>query len=320
MILEHPLQFEPLFMERAWGGRRLETLFGKHLPAGTRIGESWEIIDRDEAQSVVHDGILKGKTLRELWADHRDIVFGEAYRHRPGPFPILVKLLDTEERLSVQVHPPAAVAARLGGEPKDEIWIIAEAKPDADLFVGFEDGVTRDTFEEALAGGNIAGLLRRLPSAAGESIFIPSGCIHAIGAGNIIIEVQQNSDTTYRLFDWNRLGLDGKPRQLHVEQSRESILFDLPRPAFTPRGENSENPLVECPYFRVEKIAVPPAGLTAHIAGEFAIFIPLDGLVECAGTRLAPGHFFLLPAGQQDRTLAATGNAVVKCLRITLPH
>lgn len=303
-------------MERAWGGRRLETLYGKRLPSGMRIGESWELVDREEAQSVVHTGILKGKTLRELWGEYREVVFGSRYTSRKGPFPILIKLLDAEERLSVQVHPPEPVATQLGGEPKDEIWIITDAKPDADLFVGLRHGTTRESFEQALEQGSIADLLHRLPCTPGESIFIPSGRIHAIGAGNVIIEVQQNSDTTYRVFDWNRLGLDGQPRELHIEPSRQSIIFEDFEPGFLPRDRT---PLIECPYFRVERMTIPPSGAEGHQAGEFAIFTPLEGAVECAGAQFTPGHFFLLPAAQEDRGLKPVGGAPVECLKITLP-
>ena len=136
MKLTAPLVFEPLYMERVWGGRKLETLFGKSLPSGAVIGEAWELVDREEAQSVVHCGTLRGKTLNELWTEYREQVFGSRYANAAGRFPLLVKLLDAAEKLSVQVHPPAAVAPELKGEPKTEMWYVASAEEGADMFAG----------------------------------------------------------------------------------------------------------------------------------------------------------------------------------------
>jgi len=140
-------------------------------------------------------------------------------------------LLDAREKLSLQVHPPAHKAAALGGEPKTEMWYIADAAPDADLFVGLKRGVTRAEFEQKISTGEVAGCFHRVPVKRGDAMFLPSGRVHAIGAGLVIFEIQQNSDTTYRVFDWNRVGLDGKPRELHVPQSLASIDFDDFEPA-----------------------------------------------------------------------------------------
>jgi mannose-6-phosphate isomerase len=207
-----------------WGGRRLETLFGKNLPPAVRIGESWEVVDREEAQSVVHAGPLRGKTLHALWMEHRQEVFGDV--EESPRFPILIKLLDAEEKLSLQVHPPARVAAELGGEPKTEFWYIAAASPGAELYVGMRADSSREAFEEAIASGNAEEHVHRVPVKTGDGMFLPSGRVHAIGAGNVIVEVQQNSDTTYRVFDWNRTDDSGKPRTLHVDESLRCIDFD----------------------------------------------------------------------------------------------
>ena len=208
-------------MERVWGGRRLAERLGKPLPPGVPIGESWELVDREDAQSVVDTGEHAGITLHELWTEHREAVFGEI---PDSPrFPLLAKILDARETLSVQVHPPAAVAPELGGEPKTEMWYLIEAEEGAELFAGFRPGVDRRQFESALGNGDVADLLHRVPVRAGDALFIPSGRCHAIGAGCLIVEIQQNSDTTYRVFDWNRVGLDGKPRALHIESSRRPL-------------------------------------------------------------------------------------------------
>ncbi len=285
-----PIVFEPLFMERLWGGRRLETLFGKKLPATARIGESWEIVDREDAQSVVHDGPLQGLTLNELWTQHRDDIFGPGLPDAPR-FPLLFKLLDAQERLSVQVHPHPRNAAQLGGEPKTEMWYVLDALLDSDLYAGLKRGVTRTDFEQALREGRVAELIHHLPIKAGESIFIPSGRIHAIGAGNVIFEVQQNSDTTYRVFDWNRVGADGQPRALHVEESLQSIDFEDFEPAL---NAPDADPLVACEFFRVEKWQLTSARDVA--AGRFSIFCVAEGAVECGGRQFRRGEFFLIPA------------------------
>jgi len=316
MQITEPITFEPLYMERVWGGRRLEMLFGKKLPAGARIGESWELVDREEAQSVVHTGILRGKTLNELWTHYREAVFGRRHAASGSPrFPLLVKLLDAEERLSVQVHPPASVAAQLKGEPKTEMWFVAWAQAQSDIYAGLRSGVTRSEFANALADGNVAGLLHRLQTRAGDCIFIPSGRVHAIGAGNVIVEVQQNSDTTYRVFDWNRTGLDGKPRALHVEESMRSIDFEDFEPQFQP---SAGDPLVECEHFDLQHWALETPREAAS-AGEFAIVVPLTGAVRCAGHEFGPGTFFLVPASLTDRALVPMA-AGTTLLRTTLPE
>jgi mannose-6-phosphate isomerase len=310
--MDHPLVFEPLFMERIWGGRRLETALGKRLPPSVRIGESWELVDREEAQSVVHEGPLRGLTLHELWTGRRDEIFGPGLADTTR-FPLLCKILDAQERLSVQVHPPAEVAARLGGEPKTEMWHVLEASLDSDLYAGLKPGVTRAEFEQALHEGRVAELIHAFPIKAGETVFIPSGRIHAIGTGNLLIEVQQNSDTTYRVFDWNRLGLDGRPRELHVAESLESIDFADTEPGVAePRGEV----LVECASFRVEKWPLTEPR-TSPSPG-FAIFAVTDGRIACGGREFARGDFFLLPASATDRELRplAPGTSV---LRTTIP-
>ncbi len=307
-----PIFFEPLYMERVWGGRRLEALPGRVLPVGTRVGESWEVVDREDAQSVVHEGPLRGCTLHELWTEHRAEVFGEGLPDTPR-FPLLCKILDAQDRLSVQVHPPPAVAARLGGEPKTEMWYLLDAVLGSDLYAGLKRDTTRAAFELALKEGRVAEMIHTLPTHTGDAIFIPSGRIHAIGAGNLIVEVQQNSDTTYRVFDWNRLGLDGKPRALHIEESLESVNFEDAEPQFVqPQGEM----LVVCEHFRAEKWTLdePRIGLEKG----FAIFTVVTGSVECGGLRFALGAFFLLPASLEEREIAPLEPGAI-VLRTTVP-
>jgi mannose-6-phosphate isomerase len=219
------MSFTPLYMERVWGGRGLELKLGRKLPEGKVIGESWELVDREGEQSIVAEGTHKGKTIRELLEGGAADILGPG-REGSQPFPILIKWLDCQDRLSLQVHPPAAIAPILGGEPKTENWYIADCDEDASLIVGLKQGVTREQFTQALEDNKVAACVHRFPVKPGDSILVESGRIHAIDAGNLILEIQQNSDTTYRVYDWGRVGLDGAPRQLHLEESLQSIDFN----------------------------------------------------------------------------------------------
>jgi len=300
MALTDPIVFEPLFMERVWGGRRLETLFGKNLPAGGRVGESWELVDREDCQSVVADGPLRGASLHELWTTRREEIFGPGLPDT-ARFPLLFKLLDCEECLSVQVHPPAQVAGDLGGEPKTEMWYLLHTSEGSSVFAGLKNGVTREQFDTALASGDIAALVHQIPTRAGDAIFIPSGRIHAIGAGNVIFEVQQNSDTTYRVFDWNRPGLDGKLRPLHIPESLASIDFGDTEPQLAlPRGET----VVACEHFCVERWVIEDAR-DAGLSGKFAVFTVVDGEISCGSRPFTPGASFLLPAASEAKLRGA---------------
>lgn len=256
MPLPPALLFAPRYKERPWGAQAIARV-GSHLPipAGRHIGESWELVDRPDDESVVAEGPLRGTTLRALLDQHGAGIMG-----RPWPrgrrFPLLVKILDAAERLSLQVHPPAAVAPSLGGEPKTEMWVLLDAAPGAALLAGFRRGTTRAEFERCLRAGEntkLEGKIHRLAVKRGDAIFIPSGRIHAIDAGGLILEIQQNSDTTFRVFDWGRVGLDGRPRQLHVEESLRSIDFSDFEPGLAPRVEkDGVRLLAVCEYFRVE--------------------------------------------------------------------
>jgi mannose-6-phosphate isomerase len=310
-----PITFTPLYMDRVWGGRELERVYGRTLPdATTPIGESWEIVDREPEQSIVKDGPFAGKSLHELWARHREELFGPGLPDSER-FPILIKILDSRDDLSIQVHPPVDKAAELGGEPKTEMWVIAAADPGAKLYVGLKRGVARADFEQAIADGTVERAVHAVSPQPGESIFIPSGRLHAIGAGLLIHEIQQNSDTTYRVFDWNRVGLDGKPRQLHVEQSLASIDFSDFEPGMdTPKGEV----LAECPYFKTNRRALAAGETLANPDPERSTLVGVvEGELRSAdGRTFAKGDYFLLPRGAQP--VEATGPSVA--LQVEMPR
>jgi mannose-6-phosphate isomerase len=299
-------------MERMWGGRRLESKFGKKLPANARIGESWEIVDRPEAQSAVANGPLRGKTLHELWNDYRKEIFGEA---PPLPrFPLLIKLLDAQEKLSLQVHPPESVAGKLEGQPKTEFWYVAAAKPDAEIFVGFRQAIGRSEFERSLGTGSTADHVCTIKVKGGDAMFLPAGRFHAVGAGCLLVEVQQNSDTTYRVFDWNRLDDNGKPRQLHIEQALQCINFDDVAPKLVePRGEL----LVRHELFEIQKWNLESPRQTVP-RGQFAVVCCLTGKLMCADVDLNPGEFLLVPALLGNRQLYPRTKGTT-LLRITIP-
>ena len=308
-----PLTFQPIFIERMWGGRRLESKFHKELPQQKRIGESWEIVDRSEAQSVVASGPLGGRTLHELWTQHRQEIFGDL--PETPRFPLLIKILDAQEKLSLQVHPPENVASRLGGEPKSEFWYVAAADPDAALFLGFSEPITRDRFKERLRDGTVIDHVHRIAVQAGDAVFLPAGRVHAIGAGSLLIEIQQNSDTTYRVFDWNRIDpATGTKRALHVEQAIQCIDFaDVQPKPIQSEGEL----LISHSLFEIRKWNLDEAREAAPL-GQFAIVCCLTGNLSCAKAKLSPGEFFLVPAHLEERHLTPLAPDT-SLLRITIP-
>jgi mannose-6-phosphate isomerase len=310
--LNSPLTFEPLFQERIWGGRKLADLLGKNLPQGKRIGESWEIVDRPEAQSIVRQGPLSGRSLHDLWVNFRQELFGKV--PNAPRFPLLIKLLDARETLSLQVHPPQEIAESLGGEAKTEFWYVAAAEPNAEIFVGLRKSMTRDQFENALHSGTVADCVHAIPMKRGAAMFLPSGRFHAIGAGNLLVEVQQNSDTTYRVFDWNRVDDQGKSRQLHVDQALQCIdLNDVAPGPITPTGEL----LVRHELFEVQKWKLDSARDIAPL-GQFAIVLCLTGALRCAEADFNPGEFFLVPASLQNRSIHPCSDETL-LLRVTIP-
>ncbi len=253
-----PLTFTPILKERIWGGRRLAETFGKPLPEQVPIGESWEITDRPEGVSIVAAGPLAGKDLRWLMTHLGEELLG----HVPAPgerFPWLIKLLDCTDDLSLQVHPPAHKAAALRGEPKTEMWYFADTQPGSRIYVGLRNGVTRDEFSRKVAEGTVADCFHAHETRPGDAMFVPSGRVHALGGGNLVFEIQQNSDTTYRVFDWNRVGLDGKPRDLHLEASMASIDFDDFEPGLIESSDCASAPgnireLVRHPLFHIDEL------------------------------------------------------------------
>jgi mannose-6-phosphate isomerase len=318
------LTFEPIYKERIWGGRNLERFYARTLPPNLPIGESWEISDRPGDESVVAAGPWKGRTLRRLMEERPEELLGPL-PDMPKRFPLLLKIIDARDKLSLQVHPPARQATQLGGEPKTEMWYVVHAGPSAELFAGLKRGVTRTDFEQQLARGTVADCFHRIPVKAGDSLFLPSGRVHALGADTMIFEIQQNSDTTYRVFDWNRLDANGRPRQLHIPQSLASIDFDDFEPsllpsAVSPGHPGTIRPLVSDKLFQVSLRRLKAGEALAMRGGRMTILALVQGALRVSDqgefAALSAGGFCLIPAC--CRQAVAKAEADVAFLQVEL--
>ena len=314
----YPFAFEPIFKERIWGGRNLEKLYGKKLPSGLVIGESWEISDRTGDESIIANGPLKGRSLRWLMDQCPADLLGPL-KPLPKRFPLLVKIIDACQTLSLQVHPPASAAAALGGEAKTEMWYVASASPGAELFVGLKRGTTREQFEQKLAAGNVEECFHRVSVGQGDAMWMPSGRVHALGGGVVVFEIQQNSDTTYRVFDWNRVDAQGKPRQLHIAQSLASIDFDDFEPALLPHktratAHGQVRPLVKSELFDVSARQLRGAEQWTPRNRRMRILGVTEGTLRIGEGRNAmlvcAGEFCLIPACCADVLVASRPTAV----------
>lgn len=300
----YPFRFEPVLKRYLWGGRRLESVLGKRLPPGEDYAESWEIADHAAGQSVVAAGALKGATLQELVAHHGPRLLG---KHAPQVrFPLLFKLLDAQKVLSVQVHPTDAAAALLTPPDlgKTEAWVVLHAEPGSRVYAGLKPGCDRAALETAVANGTSDACLHSFEPQAGDCLFIPAGVVHALGAGLVIAEIQQASDTTFRLFDWNRVGADGLPRPLHIEQSLQATDFAIgpvnpQRPQVTKHPSGQREVLVTCDKFVLERWQLSgPQQLGGD--GRCYLICVIDGHISVAGDPheqpLQRGQTMLLPA------------------------
>jgi mannose-6-phosphate isomerase len=304
----------PVYQDRIWGGQNLHTILGRTLPAD-RIGEAWELCDRAEAQSTFTDN---GQTLHELWTDrHRADFFGT---HTPETerFPILIKILDACDKLSLQVHPPETLAAAMNGEAKTELWYFLETQPGAEILVGLKKGTTRATFEKAITDKNLIDCFHRLKTSPGEVMFLPSGRVHAIGAGNLILEIQQNSDTTYRVHDFDRMDAKtGRPRDLHIAESLRCINFDDIEPVFTqPHGET----ILRCKYFRIDRsyFFEKETRVLGTTPRSFVYLFTAKGAFKINGEVVARGTSLLVSADHGEYEVEALENEG-HLVRVTWP-
>lgn len=316
---DYPLRLQPLFRRYLWGGRRLATMLGKPLGPGDDYAESWEVVDHGADQSVVVAGPAAGRTLHELVADAGAELFG---RHAPQrQFPLLLKFLDCNRTLSVQVHPNDAQAATL--DPPDlgktEAWVVLAADAGSKIYAGLKPGVTRDELARALETGRCEECLHEFEPRVGDCVFIRAGTVHALGAGLVIAEIQQASDTTFRLYDFNRVDAEGKPRPLHVEQSLATIDYTLgPVDAVNPAstGEAGRERLVACDKFVLDRLQVR-APRTVGGDERFHLLVGIEGQTAVGSETLKLGEALLVPAAAGAVELEPQAKAVV--LDIYLP-
>ena len=313
------LHFQERYYERIWGGERLRTLYGKDAPEGQPIGEAWLISDHPGDESVVDEGPLVGRTLHDLLEEDSQAILGSrAALTIHGRFPLLLKVLDSADALSVQAHPDDECAKRLG-EPdvgKTEMWHVLHAEPGSELICGMDSSVTADSLGAAIADGSLESMMTRFPVQEGTSVFVAAGTVHAIGGGIVLAEIQQNSDLTYRIYDWGRVQADGTSRELHVEKALQSIHFGSPHGGEA-NGLSYDvggavcTVLAACKYFAAELIETS-GSFTRQTRGEsFHIILAKgDGVTITAGngTRtLKTAEAVLVPGSQDEFTVEGEG-------------
>jgi mannose-6-phosphate isomerase len=314
----YPLKFEPILKERIWGGKRLETVLSKKLPdSDKKYGESWEVSGVAEENSIVRNGFLAGNTLNELVEVYMgDLVGEEIYERFGDEFPLLVKLIDASETLSIQVHPNDDVAEeRHHAYGKTEMWYILDAEPNSKIYTGFKDTITKEDYLKALEDGKIDELLHVETPKKDDVFFIPAGRVHAIGKGVLLAEIQQTSDVTYRIFDWNRVDSQGKSRELHTNLAIDVVDFNkVEQPKFSVKAEiNKTQELISCQYFTVNRIKFQnPLQRDYNLLDSFIIFLCLEGscsIIYGSGKseQIAKGETVLLPTELKDIILKPNG-------------
>ncbi|MBR2510495.1 MAG: class I mannose-6-phosphate isomerase [Lentisphaeria bacterium] len=318
----YPLMFAPVYMKRMWGGTMMTELLNREVPFNgvDPIGESWELVDREGEQSVVVNGIHAGKTMEELLKLFRSDILGPKGASCER-FPLLVKLIDAGERLSLQVHPDAEACQKIGGDaqPKTEMWYILGCREDGCILAGLSSRATKLRLTESINSPEVENLLQKFPSEAGDGYFITSGTLHAIGGGNLILEIQQNSDTTYRISDWGRLDQHGNPRELHVEKGMMSINFSN-RSGCRIAGDvnntdyNRKIPMVkDCPFFRIEALHLANESQeTTADSGSFHLLSSASGsfVIRCSTGEITIklGETALLPYSIGNYTVTPVSN------------
>lgn len=319
----YPIKFKPILKEKVWGGKKLLEIKKGQLSradASKNYGESWDLSGLDGNVSVVSNGFLKGNNLQEIIEVYMGDLVGDAVFERYGlDFPLLVKTLDCHDKLSVQVHPNDEIAAERHGKcGKSEMWYIVSAEPDAVIYIGFKDkNITREQYIDAVAKGTVADIIQPVKVKAGDVFYIPAGTVHALAAGVTVVEIQQPVDLTYRIFDWNRVGTDGKPRELHTALAVDAINFEATAEASRRNYVLETNKAVEtvrCDYFTTNVIALDGKAERDYCElDSFVIYMCVDGEAEISDgenrERMKAGELVLVPAETGDVTL--TGKATI---------
>ncbi len=307
----YPIKFEPILKDKIWGGTKLKSLFNK-AAATDKLGESWELSGYENDESVATNGFLAGNTLTELIEIYMGELIGDSIFDDYGlSFPLLFKLIDANENLSIQVHPGDEVAAeRHNSYGKTEMWYVVNAEPGAELIIGFSENCSRDKYLDALDKGLVEDLLQKVPVKKGDVFFIPAGLVHAIGKGVVVAEIQQSSDITYRIYDYKRTDDQGNERELHTEQALDVINFEAskePKTVYSPLM-NEVIPLVSCNYFTTNMLRFNKSIARQYAKiDSFVSYMCLDGdfAIEFGGekTIVNKGDTILIPASIDELTL-----------------
>ncbi len=313
----YPLKFKPIYKEIVWGGKSLQLVYNREIPF-ENTAESWDIACHPNGTSVISNGAYAGMTLQEIFDSRKEALLGKNQMHLEK-FPLLVKLIDARDKLSLQVHPQDAYASvhENGGLGKCEMWYVLAAKPGAKLVVGLKSGVTLEMFRSAIEKGQLEPLINELEIKPGDVLNIPAGLLHAIEEDVLIAEIQQNSDTVYRVYDWNRMGLDGKPRQLHIQQAMDVIDFeDKIKKEITPglaikREGNPITYYIANKYFTIEKISLKEMLTENTKKDKMYLYTCLSGSFDIhwngTKTSVLAGESALIPAQLGAYMLAGQG-------------
>ena len=318
-----PLVFNRILMEKVWGGHHLNELLRLDPPFAGPLGESWELSDYPGNESVVRSGPHAGRTLRELMESHSEQILGRSRPTADDRFPLLVKLIDANDDLSVQIHPPDGPRSPTG-VGKTEAWFVLETEPGAAVICGLKEGTRREDFERDAGTSRVRDYLAEVPVKPGDCVLVPAGQTHAIRAGVVLCEIQQTSDVTYRMYDWDRLGLDGKPREIHLRQALEVVDYSL-GPAHPVHVDLPETPglgrarLVSCDYFWIDELAVGREGGTVSLDGYAHTLTVTSGTGRAsvgghAGVELRTGDTALIPASGDSLNLTGHGSESTRLL------
>lgn len=312
----YPMKLTAPCKDYIWGGTRLREEYGK-ISDADRIAESWELSCHKDGESIIFNGDFAGKTLSEFIKENGNDVLGKNC-DKFDNFPILIKLIDAKDNLSVQVHPDNDYALRVEGEyGKTEMWYIVDCDPGAELLYGFKGNIVKEEFERRIKDNTLLEVTNSVPVHKGDVFFIEAGTLHAIGKGILIAEIQQNSNTTYRIYDYGRVGADGKPRQLHVEKAVEVTKLTPPEYPTKAMGEIEQKDgcsvqlLSKCDYFRVNKVCVWEHCVLEASAKSFNSVLVLDGEGEIDGVKLKKGDSCFIPAGYGEYTFKGKAEMVV---------
>ena len=323
----YPIKFKPVLKEAIWGGSALHEKFGKESRPGHLIGESWEVNGMSGESSVVANGFLKGNTLEEIIEIYMGDMVGDGpYEKYGNEFPLLIKFIDAHETLSIQVHPDDQLAYdRHHAWGKTEMWYIIDAAAEALIYTGFKNKTTKEEYLRYLDNKTLGDLINTTIVRPGDSFFIPAGMVHAIGAGVMLTEIQQTSDITYRIYDWDRVDATGKPREMHTELALDAINFDLNDTGLIRHEPLLNHPvtLAECKYFRTNLLQIDcPIIKDYSLTDSFIIYICTKGmvLVECFGNteKIHAGETILIPSSSDSVTLIPAGTATL--LEVFIPE